>query len=165
MSDRPPGILPLPTLDEIAERPERAAQLPAAAVQATLYRALVVQQACFSALLAYGSVFSGQQEDGGSASDDLVSARVVAKMMGGISARAVYRQARHFPFSSFTVRPTPGTIRFRRALVEEYLRDPDAYRVRHAGSALAVLGSAAPRKRAGTASPLPGLSDTRRGGA
>ena len=134
MSDRTPSLVPLPTLDEIAERPERAAQLPPAAVHAALSRALVVQAACFSALLANGPLSSRQHGDGGPAPDDLVPARVVAKMMGGLSPRAVYRQAQHFPFSSFTVRPTPGAVRFRRRLVEEYLRDPDAYRVRHAGA-------------------------------
>lgn len=134
MSDRTPSIVSLPTLDEIAERPERASQLSPAAVQAALSRALVVQAACFSALLANGPLSTRQQADGGPATDDLVSARVVAKMMGGLSPRAVYRQAQHFPFSSFTVRPTPGTVRFRRRLVEEYLLDPDAYRVRHAGA-------------------------------
>jgi hypothetical protein len=45
------------------------------------------------------------------------------------------------------VRPTPGTVRFRRRLVEEYLRDPDAYRVRHAGAS--VAGPATPVRPVG----------------
>ncbi len=134
----------LPTLDEIAEHPELAAQLAPAAVQATLARALVVQAACCSALLAHATPAIRPEGDGGLARDDLISAQVVAEMMGGVSTRAVYRQAQHFPFSSFTVRPTPGTVRFRRRLVEEYLRDPDAYRVRHAG---AVASGPAPSPR------------------
>ncbi len=141
------GPVPLPTLDEIADRPETAADLPQPALQTTLYRAMAVQQACFTALVANGP--SSGVERPSPTHDELVSARVVAEMMGGISPRAVYRQARGFPFSTFAVRPTPGTVRFRRSLVVEYLRDPDSYRVRHAGVGVAAPGAPGLRKARG----------------
>jgi len=128
----------LPTIDQIAERPELVASLPRSAVTALLYRAMAVQQACFTALVA--GLSSGAERPSPTR-DELVSARVVAEMMGGISPRAVYRQARDFPFSTFAVRPTPGTVRFRRSLVVEYLRDPDIYRVRHARAGVAAPGA------------------------
>lgn len=143
-----PGPVPLPTLDEIANRPETAAELPQPALQTMLYRSMVVQQACFTALVASG-VSSGVERPSPT-TDELVSARVVAEMMGGISPRAVYRQARDFPFSTFVVRPTPGTVRFRRSLVVEYLRGPDNYRVRHAGAGVAGPGAQGLRKARGS---------------
>ena len=136
----------LPTIDQIAARPELAATLPRSALTALLYRAMAVQQACFTALVANG--LSSGAERPSPTGDELVSARVVAEMMGGISPRAVYRQARHFPFSTFAVRPTPGTVRFRRSLIVEYLRDPDSYRVRHARAGVAAPGAPGMRKPA-----------------
>lgn len=136
----------IPTLDELVTRPELATQLPLPAVQRLLYQAMAVQQACFTVLLVGESSPRNAGGDDRPA-DELISAQTVAAMMGGISARAVYRQARQFPFSTFAVRPTLGTVRFRRSLVVEYLRDPDAYRVRHSGAA--ASGPAAPVRRMG----------------
>jgi hypothetical protein len=98
-----------------------------------LYRAMMVQQVCLAELVVGGS--ERGVCDNGQHTPALLTAAEVARMMGGISPRQVYRQAKHFPFNSFSVRPTPGTVRFHRQLVEQYLRDPEAYRVRHAGAA------------------------------
>jgi hypothetical protein len=133
-SGRPPlGFAPLPTLDEIGNRPEIVSQLSRAAVTVMLHRAMLIQQVCFSELVAGQS--EGEIRGNGQHAPTLLTAAEVARMMGGISPRQVYRQAKHFPFKSFSVRPTPGTVRFHRHLVEQYLRDPEAYRVRHAGAA------------------------------
>ena len=120
----------LPRLDDLAERPELALGLPRAALQALGIRALTVHQACALALASQAGDSSPVR-----AADELLSAAAVAELMGGLSRRQIYRQARKYPFCTFIVRPTPGLVRFRRRLVEEYLRDPDAYRVRHAGAA------------------------------
>jgi hypothetical protein len=149
-----PGPVPLPTLEEIADHPDIASDLPQPALQTMLYRALAVQQACFTALVANGP--SSGVERPSPTQDELVSAGVVAEMMGGISPRAVYRQAREFPFSTFAVRPTPGTVRFRRSLVVEYLRDPDSYRVRHARAGVAVPGAPRLRKPRGPGKAMSG---------
>jgi hypothetical protein len=114
----------------VAKDPQLVERLPRAALQALGLRALTVHQTCALALLAGSEV-----EEVAPLRPELLTADAVARLMGGLSRREIYRQARHFPFSTFVVRPTPGTLRFRRALVEEYLRDPDAYRVRHAGAA------------------------------
>ncbi len=146
------GAVPLPTLDELADHPDIASDLPQPALQTMLHRAMAVQQACFTALVANG--LSSGAERPSPTRDELVSARVVAEMMGGISPRAVYRQARDFPFSTFAVRPTPGTVRFRRNLVVEYLRDPDSYRARHAGAGVAAPGAPGVRKARGPRKPV-----------
>ena len=99
----------------------------------TLYRAMMIQQVCLAELVAGRT--DGEVRDNGQHAPALLTAAEVARMMGGISPRQVYRQAKEFPFRSFSVRPTPGTVRFHRHLVEQYLRDPEAYRVRHAGAA------------------------------
>ena len=129
----PFGSSMTPTLDEIADRPEVASHLSQATVMTILYRAIAVQHACFAELVATWAAQEIRRT--GQDVPDLLTASEVARMMGGISARQVYRQARQFPFSTFSIRPTPGTVRFHRHLVEQYLRDPDAYRVRHAGAA------------------------------
>ncbi len=137
---RPPqGAEPLPTLDEVAERPEIVSQLSRPAVMTVLYRAMAIQQVCFAELVAGGP--ERPVRDSGQDGRKLLTAAEVAHMMGGISARQVYRQAKQFPFKTFSVRPTPGTVRFHRRLVEEYLRDPEAYRVRHAGAAASNPGA------------------------
>ena len=133
--------MPLPSLDEVAERPEIVGQLSRMAVTKMLYRAVMVQQVCFAELVAGRS--EGEVRGNGQHAPALLSAAEVARMMGGISPRQVYRQAKQFPFKSFSVRPTPGTVRFHRHLVEEYLRDPEAYRVRHAGAAASDPSAAA----------------------
>ena len=127
------GPVPLLSLDEIADRPEILSHLPRPALMTMLYRTKMVQQVCLAELLAGGS--EGEARDSGRHVPALLTAAEVARMMGGISPRQVYRQAKQFPFKSFSVRPTPGTVRFHRHLVEQYLRDPEAYRVRHAGAA------------------------------
>ncbi len=149
---RPPrGSAPVPTLDEVADRPEIVSQLSRAALMTMLYRAMGIQQACFGELVAG----QPEREVRESAQDDreLLTASEVARMMGGISPRQVYRQAKQFPFNTFTVRPTPGTVRFHRRLVEQFLRDPDAYRVRHARAVAPESGAAVSRlgRRSGSA--------------
>jgi len=129
----PGGSTPLPTLDQIADRPEMVYQLSRAAVTTMMHRAMLIQQVCFAELVVGRS--EGEVRDNGQHVPELLTAAEVARMMGGISPRQVYRQAKQFPFKSFSVRPTPGTVRFHRHLVEQYLRDPEAYRVRHAGAA------------------------------
>jgi len=135
----------MPSLDEVANGPETVSNLPRTTLMTMLYRAMMIQQLCLAELMVDGS--EGEARDNGQHAPALLTAAEVAQMMGGISPRQVYRQAKHFPFKSFSVRPTPGTVRFHRHLVEQYLRDPEAYRVRHAGSA----GSdpIAPRSRVG----------------
>jgi hypothetical protein len=131
---RPPGgSTPSPTLDQVADRPEIVSHLSRAVVTTMLHRAMLIQQVCFAELVAGRS--EGEDRGNGQHAPALLTAAEVARMMGGISPRQVYRQAKQFPFKSFSVRPTPGTVRFHRHLVEQYLRDPDAYRVRHAGAA------------------------------
>src|SRR6185503_6930888 len=44
----------LPTLDQLAEQPDLAAELPRPSVLTVLYRAMAVQQACFAVLVADG---------------------------------------------------------------------------------------------------------------
>jgi hypothetical protein len=123
---------PVPTLEQAADRPELLSQLPRAVVLALYARALSVERGCLLALAS--NVSYAPEHPRLAAGDELLTADEVARLMGRLSRREIYRQARHFPFSTFVVRPTPGTMRFRRRLVEEYLRDPDAYRVRHAGA-------------------------------
>lgn len=131
---RPPlGTVPLPSLDEVADRPEIVSHLPWTDVTTMLYRAMMIQQVCLAELVVGGS--APEVRDNGQPAPALLTAVEVARMMGGISPRQVYRQAKQFPFKSFSVRPTPGTVRFHRHLVEQYLRDPEAYRARHAGAA------------------------------
>jgi hypothetical protein len=129
-----PEPVQLPTLDEVAARPDIVSRLPRPVLQALAIRALTVHQACALALV-------GNVPDAAPAADELLSAAAVAELMGGLSRRQIYRQARQFPFSTFVVRPTPGLVRFRRCLVQEYLQDPDAYRVRHAGAAAPRQGA------------------------
>ena len=143
---RPPGgSTPSPTLDQVADRPEIVYQLSRAAVTMMMHRAMLIQQLCFAELVA--GRFEGEVRGNGQHAPVLLTAAEVAQMMGGISPRQVYRQAKHFPFSSFSVRPTPGTVRFHRHLVEQYLRDSEAYRVRHAGAAASAPSD--PRSRVG----------------
>jgi hypothetical protein len=137
------GTVPLPSLDEVADRPETVSHLPRTVVMTTLYRAMMIQQVCLAELVAGGT--DGEVRDKGQHVAELLTAAEVARMMGGISPRQVYRQAKQFPFKSFSVRPTPGTVRFHRHLVEQYLRDPEAYRVRHAGAAASDPSAAASR--------------------
>ena len=129
----PLGSTPSPTLDQVAHRPEIVSQLSRAAVTMMLHRAMLIQQVCFAELVAGWP--ERELHDNGQDDRELLTAAEVARMMGGISPRQVYRQAKQFPFKTFSVRPTSGTVRFRRHLVEQYLRDPEAYRVRHAGAA------------------------------
>jgi hypothetical protein len=141
---RPPvGSPPLPTLDEVADRSEILSQLSRAAVMTVLHRAMAIQQMCFAELVA-GSP-EREDRDDGRHYRELLTAAEVARMMGGISPRQVYRQAKQFPFKTFSVRPTAGTVRFRRHLVEQYLRDPEVYRVRHAGAAASDPGATVSR--------------------
>jgi len=122
-------VEPLPTLDAVAADPGALDGLPGLALHALALRALAVHQACALALLAAPSAPPAGAADPA----QLVRAADVARRLG-LSRREVYRQARVFPFASFVVHPTPGTVRFRLALVEEYAHDPDAYRRRHAGA-------------------------------
>jgi hypothetical protein len=137
------GVGTLPSLDEVADRPEILSQLSRAAVATMLYRALAIQQVCFAELVAGWP--EGEIRDNSPYVQELLTAAEVARMMGGISPRQVYRQAKQFPFSTFSVRPTPGTVRFNRHLVEQYLQDPEAYRVRHARAAASEPSPPAPR--------------------
>jgi hypothetical protein len=132
----------VPTLDEVADKPEVLLQLPRAAVLALYARVLSVERGLLLALAANVCCEPRHAERRSGAADELLTAGEVARFMGRLSRREIYRQAQQFPFSTFVVRPTPGTVRFRRRLVEEYLRDPDAYRVRHAGAS--VPGPATP---------------------
>jgi hypothetical protein len=138
---------PVPTLDQAADRPELLSQLPRAAVLALFARALSVERGCLLALASNASYAPEHPRHELVGGDELLTADEVARLMGRLSRREIYRQARQFPFSTFVVRPTPGTVRFRRRLVEEYLRDPDAYRVRHAGAI--VAGPATPVRPVG----------------
>jgi hypothetical protein len=141
------GVSLIPTLDQVAERPEVLSQLPRATVLALYARVLSVERGCWLALADSVCGERGLAERRSRAADELLTADEVARLMGRLSRREIYRQAKHFPFSTFVVRPTPGTIRFRRDLVEEYLHDPDAYRVHHAGALAA--GPATPLRRMG----------------
>ncbi len=120
----------LPTLEEVSANPRVVEHLPRPALHALCLRALAVHQVCTMAMIA-GAPDEAPASAGGG---PLLTAGEVSAMMGGVSKRQIYRQAKQYPWSTFVVRPTPGLVRFRRALVEEYLRDPDAYRVRHAGA-------------------------------
>jgi hypothetical protein len=138
-----PETVPLPALDEVAGRPEIVSELSRVAVTTLLYRAMVVQQACFAELVAGWP--EREVRDNSQYARELLTAAEAARMMGGISPRQVYRQAKQFPFNTFSLRPTPGTVRFDRRLVEEYLRDPEAYRVRHAENATSTPASSVSR--------------------
>ncbi len=131
----------VPTLDQVADKPEVLSQLPRGAVLALYARVLGVERALLLALAANVCCEPHQAELRSGAAGELLTADEVARLMGRLSRREIYRQARQFPFSTFVVRPTPGTVRFRRRLVEEYLQDPDAYRVRHAGAVASGPGT------------------------
>jgi len=134
----------VPSLDRVAQDPHLVEHLPCTVLYALSVRALAVHQVCALALIASSGTV---QTSPASLADELLTADAVAQLMGGLSRRQIYRQARQYPFSTFVVRPTPGVVRFRRTLVQEYLRDPDTYRVRHAGAP--ASGPASPVRRPG----------------
>jgi hypothetical protein len=101
----------LPTLDEVAQRPERAAQLPSEMLKALLVKHAAVGTVLLGALLAAG-------ENGKPPAPDVwLDVETAAKRLATTEDR-LYRHARQLPF---TVRQG-RSVRFSSAGIERYIR-------------------------------------------
>jgi len=91
------NLMPIPTLEELAESPAKAKGLPPDARQALTFRALAVLNALFTAGLADVASNNGNGES--RKGDRLLSAKEVAGRMG-MSLDYVYKNASEFPFAA-----------------------------------------------------------------
>jgi excisionase family DNA binding protein len=102
-------------LDEVAQEPERAIGLPAAAATALLVQCLAVQGALVARLLALGTG-AGSSPD--SAPDDRLLDVTEAAARLGTSRDYLYRHARRLPF---TVR-VGSRLRFSSRGIDRFIR-------------------------------------------
>ena len=110
------NLAPIPKLDELAETPAKAKDLPPDVRQALAFRALAVLNALNVAALADGASSNAQAEHAGNG-DRLLTAKEAGGKLGR-SEDAVYRRADEFPF---TVRDG-RQVRFSEKGIEKYIR-------------------------------------------
>lgn len=84
----------VPTLDELAADPTRAATLPPAALQGLLCRCLTLQTALMGALLTASARMAGASTE----PDSLLGVAAAATRLG-MSRDWLYRHARRLPFT------------------------------------------------------------------
>ena len=108
-------LIEIPRLDELAQEPNKAADLQADTVESLLARCTVLQNALVNRLLALRCVSNG---NGDSREPDRL---LTAKEAGGKLCRSedgMYRHANEFPF---TVRDG-RQVRFSQKGIEKYIR-------------------------------------------
>ena len=110
------NLMPIPTLEELAETPAKAKDLPPDVRQALAFRALAVLNALYAAGLVDGACSNGQAEHTVNG-DRLLTAKQAGEWLGR-SEDVVYRHADQFPF---TVRDG-RQVRFSEKGIERYIR-------------------------------------------
>ena len=109
-------LAPVPTLDELAADPARAADIPPATAVALLGRLAGLQTVLLARALAPGG---GGNVDGALAEDRLLSVKDAAAQLGH-SEDWLYRHAAKLPF---TVRTGARDIRFSAAGLARWIRN------------------------------------------
>ena len=104
----------VPTLDELATNPERAATLPPVALHGLLCRCIGLQTALLGALLN-ASAETGRHV--AEEPDSLIDVEAAAQRLG-VSRDWLYRRARHLPFRV----PQGRMLRFSSQGITRYIR-------------------------------------------
>ena len=103
----------LPTLDDLAADPSKAAMLPPDVARSLWVRGHVALGALAPVIAATPSLATGTSEE-----DRLLTVDDAAFKLG-VTKDWLYRRAKSLPF---TVRPSPGTVRFSLRGIEKYFR-------------------------------------------
>jgi len=106
----------IPKLEELAETPAKAKDLPSDVRQALAFRALAALNALYAAGLADGASSNGQVEHSGNG-DRLLTVEEAAPKLG-TSVDHLYRHAKNYPF---TVR-NGRALRFSEVGIERFIR-------------------------------------------
>jgi predicted DNA-binding transcriptional regulator AlpA len=108
-----PELRPVPSLDTIAADPSLATSVPPPARLPLYFRALAVLNALAPLIAAPSTTPAGAQEE-----DCLLTVNEAAVKLG-LTSDWLYRRAKTLPF---TVRPSPGKVRFSLRGIEKYIR-------------------------------------------
>lgn len=126
-------------LDALAKDPAQARALLRPGAIALAFQAAAALTA-LAARLAELEAETGARPVASLASGDLLTAKELGQKLH-VSASAIYEARKTFPVNTFAVSWGTRSVRFRGDLVDEYLADPEVYRVRHAAQAGAGLRS------------------------